>query len=62
MKLKMKYVVCTHWIFLSVQYSCMYCTYDFLQFCTYDYIALPRRIVKPTLLEMMGDTQGNKIM
>ena len=29
MKLKIKNVVCTHWIFLSVRYSHMYCTYDF---------------------------------
>ena len=34
MKLKMKNV-CTHWIFLSMQYSRMYCTYDFLQNCAY---------------------------
>ena len=45
MKLKMKNVVCTHWFFLSVQYSRMYCTYDFLRYCTYDYIALTRRTV-----------------
>ncbi len=45
MKLKMKNVVCAPWIFLSVQYSRMYCPYDFLRYCTYDYIALTRRIV-----------------
>ncbi len=45
MKLKMKNVVRALWLFLSVQYSRMYCIYDFLRYCTYDYIALTRRIM-----------------
>ncbi len=28
-----------------MQYSRMYCTYDFLRYCTYDYIALTRRCI-----------------
>ncbi len=43
MKLKKQNVVCTHWLYLSGQYSRMYCTYDFLGYCTYDYIALTRQ-------------------
>ncbi len=52
MKLKIKIVVCTHWIFLSVQYSRMYCTYDFLRFCTYDYIALTRQIMTESSISL----------
>ncbi len=54
MKLQMKNVVCTHWIFLSVQYSRMYCTYEFLRYCTYDYIALARRYILLAIVWILG--------